>query len=367
MNRQQKPIRHGKGWRVRPIDHNGKRQSLTFPSYQEALFALQQTQSQSGEVKRGIRPAPPPVKKFTELAEFYKIHFSDQKRNFRAERSIIDKHLVPYFGSMLLSEVGRHIAEFKLQKRHLSDKTLHNILTLLISMLRVAKFDKGWLLELPQIRKPRVTLIERDFRFLKSRDEIQKFLSAASDVSPALFALYASAIFTGMRAGELSGLQWEDIDFTKRQITVRRSYDGPTKSGKSRIVPILDALLPVLRSWFTHSDAAWVFPNSVGNMHCRSSRIFQEDLQRVLDLAGFQKVWRRGKLRGYIVFHALRHTFASHWMMNGGDIFRLQKILGHASSQITERYSHFAPEAFSEDYGRFPFLASNGPLLVAAK
>ena len=69
-------------------------------------------------------------------------------------------------------------------------------------------------------------------------------------------------------------------------------------------------------------------------------------LYQTLERAGFEK-WRdrRGKEHRYIRFHDLRHTFASFWMRNGGDIFRLQKILGHSSPQMTMRYAHLSPSA----------------------
>lgn len=65
-----------------------------------------------------------------------------------------------------------------------------------------------------------------------------------------------------------------------------------------------------------------------------------------------EKVEHGGKTRRYLVFHDTRHTFASHWMMKGGDIFRLQKILGHKSMQMTQRYAHLAPAVFAGDHGR---------------
>jgi len=54
-----------------------------------------------------------------------------------------------------------------------------------------------------------------------------------------------------------------------------------------------------------------------------------------------------------IRFHDLRHTFASHWVLKGGDIFKLQKILGHADQQMVQRYAHLAPEAYEKDRGIF--------------
>jgi len=164
--------------------------------------------------------------------------------------------------------------------------------------------------------------------------------------------LYATAIYTGMRAGELAGLRREDIDLERRLITVQRSFDGPTKSGDVRYVPILDPLLPVLREWLLLCAGPVVFPNEAGNMHSPSAYIFQEILHRVLDAAGFPKVKIGGQELRYIRFHDLRHTFASHWMMNSGDLFKLQRILGHKSVTMTQRYAHLAPEAFASDHGR---------------
>ena len=65
-------------------------------------------------------------------------------------------------------------------------------------------------------------------------------------------------------------------------------------------------------------------------------------------------------------FHDLRHTFASHWVMRGGDLFKLQKILGHSSIEITLRYAHLAPHAFADDYGRLggPIEEQSGALIL---
>jgi site-specific recombinase XerD len=59
------------------------------------------------------------------------------------------------------------------------------------------------------------------------------------------------------------------------------------------------------------------------------------DLRVYLKEADIDKTFR---------FHDLRHTFASHFMMNGGNIYDLQKILGHTSLEMTQRYAHLAPE-----------------------
>ena len=174
--------------------------------------------------------------------------------------------------------------------------------------------------------------------------------------------LYATAIYSGARAGELAGLEWADIDFAQRLIHIRRSFDGPTKSKRTRKVPILDPLLPLLREWRLQHPGKLVFTNRDNAMLQPSGRVFQEVLHRVLKRAGFPMVESNGKQCHYVKFHDLRHTFASLWMLGSGDIFKLQKILGHKSQAMTQRYAHLDPNAYRGDYGRLgkvPMLAAN--------
>ncbi|MCB9026759.1 MAG: tyrosine-type recombinase/integrase [Bdellovibrionaceae bacterium] len=89
------------------------------------------------------------------------------------------------------------------------------------------------------------------------------------------------------------------------------------------------------------------FPNQKDKPHGPSARVFQEVFKRTLLRAGFKQ-----NEKNKIVFHGLRHTFASHWMMRGGDLFKLQKILGHSTPQMTQRYAHLSPDAFCDDYSR---------------
>ena len=194
----------------------------------------------------------------------------------------------------------------------------------------------------PRIRKPRIPLFSNDFNYLRTEEELNRFLDAALQEGEMVFTLYAAAIYTGMREGELAGLHWDDVDFEKRLITVQRSFLGPTKANDVRYVPILDPLLHILKMWRLRMPGQLVFQNRDGGMQQRSARIFQEVLKRVLKRANFPQVKRNGKYRGYVVFHDLRHTFSSHWVMNEGDIFKLQKILGHKSLAMTMRYAHLA-------------------------
>ena len=186
-------------------------------------------------------------------------------------------------------------------------------------------------------------------------DEIRRFLVAAEDEGENVYILYATALYTGMREGELAGLRWDDVNFDTRLITVQRSFDGPTKAGDVRYVPLLDVLLPVLRQWRLRCPGPLVFPNERGGMHQESARVFQEIFHRVLDAGG---VPEDGEERQATPLRRLPRSEAhlrGHWVMNGGDIFKLQRILGHKDITMTMRYSHLSPAAFAADFGRLGF------------
>jgi integrase len=151
----------------------------------------------------------------------------------------------------------------------------------------------------------------------------------------------------GLRLDEVLHLQWADVDIERRLIAVHRGRKRTVKSGKARRVPILNALLPVLRERaLKRAGAEIVFPGKDGRV--RSKPGVQSAYKLAVHRAGLN-----AKLR----FHDLRHTFASHWVLDGGDIFRLSKILGHSSVVMTQKfYAHLAPDAWEQDYGRVSFV-----------
>jgi integrase len=348
-----KPVKHYGKWRIRWVEPTGERRSEVFENRNDAVLVLQRNEVAAAEVRRGLRLAAPPKKTVNELCDYWLKNRTPLKRSPKDDESIIRRHIRPAFGHLLVTEVGvAHIDKFRAERVQLQKKTVNNALTTFITMMKAA-LELGWLLRLPAVKKPKVRLFNKDYRYIKTRDEIHRFLQAAKEEGEVPFAMFATAIYTGARAGELAALRWDDVNFEQRLIRIERSFDGPTKAEDLRFVPILDALLPTLRAWKLRCPGALLFPNETGGMYGSSGRIFQEVFHRVLDQAGFPKAKKpNGGTRWYITFHGLRHSFASHWMMAGGDIFRLQKILGHKSMQMTERYSHLAQGVYVADYGR---------------
>ncbi|MEM9113956.1 MAG: tyrosine-type recombinase/integrase [Myxococcota bacterium] len=350
MRKKLKPTKHGSGWRIRWTDAEGARRSETHDKYDDAHFALQRHLVAKGEARRGLRKTGLPSKTFDDICDLWIETRVPGKRSGKKDVEFIRNDLRPAFGGMKLVDI-RHqdIERFKVERLdRLSKKSINLLLGLLGSLLRLAQRE-GWLVQIPEVRKFRLPTNRNDFRFLKTQEEVRRFLDAADQEARLVGMLYRSAVFTGLRAGELAALKVSDVDFERGLITVKRSFDGPTKSDQVRHVPILEPLRGPLDAWTDQLKTGLVFPNQSGRMFEPCSRVFQETLRRVLESAGFPPK--------HITFHGLRHTFASHWVMAGGDLFKLQKILGHATVQMTMSYSHLVPTAFESDFDRLSRLA----------
>jgi integrase len=349
-----KPTEHYGQWRIRWFDEHGKRQSAVYPSHREALHQQRLRETEVEERKRGLRAPDHSEKTFLHAALYWEQHKVPLKRSGDDDISML-KQLRSFFAAVRLNDYGGWIEavdRYRAVKGRLSDKTIANHLGLLLAILRLAH-DLGWLSRVPKIAKPKVRLINQDYSYLRNDEEIRRFLEAAQQEGEMVHAFYATAVYTGLRAGELAALQWSDVDLEQRLITVHRSFDGPTKSSDVRHVPVLDVLLPVLRAWRLRHPGRLVFTNRDGEMIQPAGRIYKHVFRRVLKRARFEQVERNGRKASYIRFHDTRHTFASSWVLKGGDLFKLQKILGHKTVQMTMRYAHLQPSAFVEDHARF--------------
>jgi integrase len=131
------------------------------------------------------------------------------------------------------------------------------------------------------------------------------------------------ALTTGLRMAEIFGLTWGDLRYTEGLIAVRSKLKG----GKIRYVPMTPELASELRRYPAVLGEDRLFPPKRGSKGERQR--VESSFETLLELAGIQN----------FRFHDLRHTFASWYMMNGGDLYELAKILGHSNIRMTERYA----------------------------
>jgi len=151
-----------------------------------------------------------------------------------------------------------------------------------------------------------------------SKEDIQRIFQ---EITPAnhLYRPILIALHTGMRSGEVVGLQWGDIDFEYDLIHLPQ-----TKSGKHQTVPISPDLGILLQGWKSAGFPKPVHYNCNGNL--------AHDFADLRDKLGLEKDK---------TFHAIRRTVATELIANGASIFWVSKLLRHSSVQVTEdSYAH---------------------------
>jgi integrase len=142
----------------------------------------------------------------------------------------------------------------------------------------------------------------------------------------------------GLRAGEIIALEWQSVDFKRRQLIIeqmwRRVIDSP-KSGRGRIVPMTDALFDALQGLRKRVPKA---RDVFAMAHADQPPSYRSIRRR------FNRVQQEAKLAPRSV-HVLRHTFCSHLAMKGAPAKAIQELAGHIHLSTTEGYMHLSPLA----------------------
>ena len=204
------------------------------------------------------------------------------------------------------------------------------------------------------------------------------FLEKTLEYERRHYSLFLCALHTGMRSGELAGIQWTDIDWNGKFLEVRRAINRfgevatvKTKSGRRRI-DLSDHLLDTLKDLRKQKQKEalkrgkneipeWVFASRSGsftNINCVKTR-------------NFKKVLKKAGLRS-IRFHDLRHTFASQLLSNGTNILYVSQQLGHSNPGITMKiYAKWIPNEGQRQAmnnlpyaGRLPSVSDNSQEMV---
>jgi integrase len=308
-----------------------------------------------GRAARGERPSAGPVR-FAEAAE----QWFESKRQLRAwtkasYRSALDRILLPRFGTRKIAEITvDDVLDLirDLEQQDLSRSTIDNLLKPLAGTFRYST-KKGLVGQNP------VALLEdgdkpahqpRERREWTPK-EIRSLLQASRNLAAKPTArfdyslLLETAIRTGLRLGELLGLQWQDIDLNEGFISVRRQwtrsgeYTEPKTAKGLRRIPLAPEFvrrLAVQKLASPHSaDSDPVFASATGNP------LGHRNVTR----RGFEPAALEARLIGAgqsrITFHDLRHAFASIMIERGVSSAVLANLMGHTTSATTERiYVH---------------------------
>ncbi len=274
----------------------------------------------------------------------------------------VHQYLSPGLGKLRLSQLSAADVQrlYTDLAAHLSPTTIRLTHTTLHGAL-----DQALRLELVQQNvSERVTLprvVKREMQPL-SEAEANQFLEAcAGHPDEALFAL---AITTGMRQGELLGLRWQDVNLDKAELTVvmalqeyrgttrRKSFrlaEPKTAHSRRRIALSKDVALPALRAHRARQmegrlvigpdwqDQGLVFPDGFGEIRMPQTVYYQ-----------FKKLLKKAGLPA-IRFHDLRHTAATILLLRGVNVKLVSEMLGHADIALTLRvYGHLLPHTHEQ-------------------
>lgn len=225
--------------------------------------------------------------------------------------------------------------------KELSPKSVKEILNVLKSILKYAnqKYDMNIHLDLiisPKVRAKDISVLSK-----KEINRLEKYCLKENSLKSLGILI---CLNTGLRIGEICALRWENIDFEKKLIyikkTLQRVYtvekkteiiiDSSKTESSIRSIPMSDKIYHILKDVYKkQSEKAFFLTGS------RDQYIEPRSYQNM-----FKRILKASKVKEYN-FHILRHTFATNCIKVGMDIKSLSEILGHASVDVTlNRYVH---------------------------
>jgi site-specific recombinase XerD len=195
---------------------------------------------------------------------------------------------------------------------------------------------------LSRLRVPRA--VKEEIKPL-TPEEISRILSCLTvntGVGCRSYAIVYSMLDAGLRASEVTGLNMEGLDLEQGQLLVRG------KGNKERVVPIGSNAQKYLQRYIYHFRPEPVFPEY--------DKVFLTSEGKPLSENSLKLFFTRLKVKTGIKrlhAHLLRHTFATYYLRNGGDLLSLQKILGHTSLEMVRVYSHLAETDVKAKHRRY--------------
>ena len=378
-----------KTWYLQYIDENGKRRQAASKAQtkREARRLADELEIAYERQRFGLAPARAPASKeiLAELATWWLQTYAANTASHAIDASVVNKHLVgSRFGDTKVHLVTPSLVENFLQKKAgvLSPRSINHLRGYLSRIFNAAAKAGRYTGANPTKSVAKRRVAKALPNFLREH-EVRPVLEAVPDKWRPLFAV---AVYTGLRKGEILGLRKRDVDLEERQLMVARSYKRETtKGGHADVIPLAQEVVPYFAEAMRRSKSTLVFPDEGGAMLSRHAPL-EEVLRRALKHAGLVegyehrcrkpgcghkeqaddaglrrcpehdiKLWPVAEVRR-IRFHDLRHTTASLLMMRGANPAAVQRILRHSDPKITtEVYGHLVPEFMRSEIDRLTF------------
>lgn len=376
-------------WVADYTDQAGKRHIKTFATRKAADTWLVEARH---EVSQGVHTASSASPTVAAAGEDWIAQGETdglERSTMRQYRQHLDYHIRPFIGVVKLAELSpaavrefhnRLIAEGR--SRVMAKKVVGSLGAILADAMGAGKVARNVVRDQSRQQRRQSRLEKRHERRLEvgvdipTKDEIRALIANAQG---RWRPLIVTAVFTGLRASELRGLRWRDVNLDHAELTVRQRADrwgsigSPKSDAGKRTVPLAPLAVNALREWrlaCPKSDADLVFPNAKGRpqqltaIHYRGLGALQEACgitEPLLDKAG-KPVLRPALVDGCPVFgddgeplmepvtrqkyglHAFRHVAASLFIEQGFSPKRVQSLMGHSTIQMTfDTYGHLFP------------------------
>jgi integrase len=353
-------------YRAPYLDGSGARRSQNFPTAKEAKAFLQKT---SSELVQGVHT---PASVSPLVKEAASMWITQSERNgleattLKQYREHVDLHINPFIGGTKLSQLttAAAINSFidRLYEEERSPQMIAKVIVSLGAIFREAR-RRGLAVMIPT-KDLNLNLPKRDDPrpVIPTKAELQAIIAGAKG---RWRALILTAVFAGLRASELRGLFWSDVDLDAGLINVQRRADASHKIGKLksksgyRAIQMPPIVISALREWklaCPKGEIDLVFSNGVGKVESyanimehgfapiqiaagitRLVAVTDDDGKPVINNAG-KPVMR--EVARYAM-HALRHACASLWIEEGHNPKRIQTLMGHSSITLTfDTYGH---------------------------
>ncbi len=275
------------------------------------------------------------AKTFSELMERYLREHASRRAHYRRYVNMVN-NLKAFFGDPKLHHVTpKTIVAFK-NKRYadgVMPATINRELAMLKKAFNLACREWEWTRENPVCRVSMEREQNTRDRWLSEQEEGRLLAVAPAWVGE----LVIFAANTGMRRGEILSLTWNGVDFARRTVTVFKS-----KNGERRTIPVNQTVLEILTKRYERRD---------GGRPSGDALVFCSEADTLLDGSNLRRAFNSAlevaKIDNFH-FHDLRHTFATRLVQAGVDLYKVQRLLGHKSPSMTQRYAHHFPESLRD-------------------
>lgn len=259
------------------------------------------------------------------------------KKDWVNDESRLKNHLKPSLGNIRLIDISPFLLEkvkSELFKKELSPKTVHHCLTLVRSIYNKASDWGLYSGKIPtaKVQFPKVN--NRRERFL-SYEEAKQLLDALNKISSQVHGQALISLHCGLRFGEIAKLIWADVDMDNEIINIKNAKGDDRHAYITK--PVKD-VLERLDEINTYKPNSLIFTSKQEEQQKQVSSTYYRTVEKLNLNEGISDS------RQKVVFHSLRHTFASWLAIQGTSLYEIKELMGHRSIEMTERYAHLLPD-----------------------